>query len=256
MRKRILAGNWKMNHGPEAARAFFLELETLTPAGSDFDSIERVIFAPMLSLQASLEAARSQKIWIGSQNTHFEKSGAFTGEVSGPMLAELGIRWSLTGHSERRQHFGETDETVFKRTISLLEQGFEVMACIGETRSERESNQTEAVLARQLASLLQARIAPFCDGRLTIAYEPVWAIGTGLTATPAQAQEAHGYCRKKILELVGPAASEKTRILYGGSVTTENISELLRCPDVDGGLVGGASLKSSSFSKLTSAFLA
>jgi triosephosphate isomerase len=276
-----VAGNWKMNHGPAAARAFLDGLATL---GFPSESVRRasggrVLQSAVLVPAVSLEAARasvaehgwSDLLQVGSQNSHFEASGAFTGEVSAPLLKEIGIELSLVGHSERRQYFGETDESAGKRTASLLSQGFEVILCIGETRPEREAGQTEAVLSRQLAegfraagAWMKAKGLEFSRthwARLTLAYEPVWAIGTGLTATPEQAQDAHAFIRQWLrgaADLAGSAAAgsfsvppaETTPILYGGSVTPENFAGLLACPDVDGGLVGGASLKPESFLKL------
>jgi triosephosphate isomerase len=279
----FVAGNWKMNHGPASARAF---LDSLADLGFPNDRVRRAsggralqsaVLVPAVSLEAA-RAAVAEQGWsdllqVGSQNTHFEASGAFTGEVSAPLLKEIGIELSLVGHSERRQYFGETDESAGKRTASLLSQGFEVILCIGETRPEREAGQTEAVLSRQLGEAFHAAGAwmmakglEFTSAhwaRLTLAYEPVWAIGTGLTATPEQAQEAHAFIRQWLsragssggtaagsTEPLSVPPAETTAILYGGSVTPENFARLLACPDVDGGLVGGASLKPESFLKL------
>ena len=243
----IIAGNWKMNHGPKEAAEFLQKL----PQGSEgAKGLTAILFPPFLSLHAAHAAAQGRRISIGAQNAHHEKSGAFTGEISGPMLAELGIRDVLVGHSERRQFFGETDESAGARTAGLLAQGFRVMLCVGETKSEREGNLTGKVLTRQLAAGLPKSTAPFLDGRLTIAYEPVWAIGTGLTATPAQAEDAHQIIRKWLWDTFGMEASGRTPILYGGSVKPDNIEELLRLPNIDGALVGGASLKPDSFHSL------
>jgi triosephosphate isomerase len=202
-----------------------------------------------VNLERGLTETKGTGIAIGAQNVHWEKSGAFTGEISGQMIKELGIGVALTGHSERRQYFGETDETVRKRTESLLEQGLQIVACIGETRTERESGQTVAVLQRQITSLFsgQKDLGPYLDGKLSIAYEPVWAIGTGLTATPAQAEEAHQVIRKSIWDRFGMDAAGKVSILYGGSVTPENIEALMSCPNIDGALIGGASLKPEGY---------
>jgi triosephosphate isomerase len=257
----LIAGNWKMNHTAAETAAFFgrlAELWSKAPLEAEArsslkkGSLGALLFPPMLSLAAAVEHAEGAPfaIEVGAQNVHWEKKGAFTGEVSGPMIAELGLRWALVGHSERRQYFGETDETVRKRAESLLAQGFQVMMCIGETRAEREAGQTAAVLTRQLAGALPAAgqgAAAYLDGRLVIAYEPVWAIGTGLTATPAQAQEAHALVRGLLRERFGAEAADITPLLYGGSVTPENVDSLLACPDVDGALVGGASLKPEGF---------
>lgn len=263
----LIAGNWKMNHTCTETAAFFASIEELvrktplapeTKSGLKSGALGALIFPPMLSVARAAELAEKAPftVEVGAQNVHWERKGAFTGEISGPMVAELGLRWALVGHSERRQFFGETDETVRKRCESLLGQGFQVMMCVGETRAEREAGQTEAVLIRQLEGALPRKgegAAAYLDGRLVIAYEPVWAIGTGLTATPQQAQEAHRFVRGWLAERHGSFAAEETPILYGGSVTPENIDSLLACPDVDGGLVGGASLKPEGFLALLSA---
>ena len=263
----LIAGNWKMNHTSAETGAFFAGLSKLAKEGAlpaeakaalKKGSLGALVFPPMLSLERALKEAEHAPfaIEVGAQNVHWEKKGAFTGEISGPMIAELGLHWALTGHSERRQYFGETDETVRKRTESLLAQGFQVMMCIGETRAEREAGQTQAVLTRQLAGALPEAgkgAAAYLDGRLVLAYEPVWAIGTGLTATPQQAQEAHALLRGLITQRFGAEAAENTPVLYGGSVTPENIDTLLACADVDGALVGGASLKPESFLALLAA---
>jgi triosephosphate isomerase len=263
----LIAGNWKMNHTAAETSAFFAALDELVRkqplaqparAGLKAGSLGALIFPPMLSLSKTLELAGKAPfaIEVGAQNVHWEKKGAYTGEVSGPMIAELGLRWALIGHSERRQHFGETDETVRKRAESLLDQGLQAMVCVGETRAEREAGKTSEVLTRQMAGALpqpNQGAARYLDGRLVLAYEPVWAIGTGLTATPEQAQEAHAELRALLGKRFGADAAEQTSILYGGSVTPENIDSLLACPDVDGALVGGASLKPEAFLALIAA---
>lgn len=263
----LIAGNWKMNHTCAETEGFFSAIEELTrktplspeaKSGLKSGALGALIFPPMLSLARAAQLAEKAPFTfeVGAQNVHWERKGAFTGEISGPMVAELGLRWALIGHSERRQYFGETDETVRKRCESLLAQGFQVVMCVGETRAEREGGKTEAVLARQIEGALPKKgegAAAFLDGQLVIAYEPVWAIGTGLTATPQQAQEAHAYLRGLLRERFGSFAAEETPILYGGSVTPENIDSLLACQDVDGGLVGGASLKPDGFLALLSA---
>lgn len=249
-----------MNHGPRDTEAFFRAvgegaakaLDSSAMALLSGGSLSAQVIPPAVSLTRALELAGRAPfaISVGSQNTHWEKKGAFTGEVSGPMLAELGIKWSLTGHSERRQFFGETDETVRKRTESLLEQGIRVIACIGETRAEREAGRTLEILTRQMNGIFPEPgrgAAAALDGRLVIAYEPVWAIGTGLTATPEQAEDAQKAVRKLLWDRFGMDAAARTSILYGGSVTPENVDALLACPNVDGALVGGASLKPESF---------
>lgn len=259
----LIAGNWKMNQTQAETRAFFVELrsrcEELRSRCEELRSgVGAVLFAPALSLETAKAQAKQLPfpLEIGAQNVHWEKKGAFTGELSGPMVAEIGISWTLVGHSERRQYFGETDETARKRTESLLAQGFRVMLCVGETRAEREAGQTVSVLQRQMQGAFPEPgkgAAAYLDGRLVLAYEPVWAIGTGLTATPEQAQEAHAQLRTLLRERFGAAAAEKTAILYGGSVTPENIDSLLSCADVDGALVGGASVKAESYATLLDA---
>ena len=276
-----------MNNGPAATGKFFSELKERAAQQLPGESLglfrsgklKACIIPPYLSLSRALEAAKtlSFPVEIAAQNAHCEKSGAYTGEVSGQLLAELGLSWVLTGHSERRQFFGDTDETVRKRTESLLNQNFKVIACIGETRAERETGQTEQVLTRQLKGLFpepRSGASTYLDGRLVLAYEPVWAIGTGLTATPEQAEEAHQCARIEISaqfyeplltatpeqaeeahkivrrflsEHIDEGAAEKAQILYGGSVTPDNVATLLGCPNVDGALVGGASLKPESY---------
>jgi len=218
----LIAGNWKMFKGPSETLAFFDEFEAP-------DGVEVVLCPPFVSL----EAAVGEEWPIYAQNVHWAADGAFTGEISAPMLVELGVRGTLVGHSERRQWFGETDETVRLRAEAALEAGLAVIACVGETEAERESGETESVLRRQVAAL------PRHDD-LVIAYEPVWAIGTGKTATPEIAQEAHALIK----------SLHQTRVLYGGSVKPGNAEELLAQPDVDGALVGGASLDPFSFASI------
>lgn len=242
MRRKLIAGNWKMNHGPAATRAFFEELAPLVAGARP--KTELCIAAPAVSLPAAVEAARAFEartgvpIQIAAQNAHGLAQGAFTGEISAPMLKEIGVSLVLVGHSERRTLFGETDALIAARAQGILAQGLGVIYCVGETLAEREAGRTQSVLESQL------RHVPWDAGEhLVIAYEPVWAIGTGVTATPDQAQDAHAFIRKHML----PAVAARTRILYGGSVTPENATSLLVCPDVDGALVGGASLKAVSF---------
>jgi triosephosphate isomerase len=259
----LIAGNWKMNHGVSATRGFFDDIsKTKLSSGAQnavkAGTVRAWTFPPMLSLQEALLSSKSAgfAFEIGAQNVHWEKSGAFTGEISGPMLTEIGITRALTGHSERRQYFGETDETVKKRSLSLLEQGFQVILCVGETRKEREENRTFDVLQRQLTvglDVAERKMLKFLDGKLIIAYEPVWAIGTGLTATPEQAEESHQMIRKFLWDSFGMEASGRTPILYGGSVTPENVDSLLACANIDGALVGGASLKPAGFVSLLEA---
>jgi triosephosphate isomerase (TIM) len=218
----LVAGNWKMFKGPRETREFLQAFRA--PGGVDV-----VVCPPYVSLHAALEGDAA----VYAQNVHWEAEGAYTGEVSPQMLAELGVRGAVVGHSERRQYFGETDETVARRTAAALEAGLAVIACVGELEQEREEGRTEDVLRRQL-SVLDAH------ERLVVAYEPVWAIGTGRTATPEQAQEAHAFVKSMV----------DAPVLYGGSVKPENAEELLSQPDVDGALVGGASLDPDSFASI------
>ena len=247
----LIAGNWKMNHTIAESEAFFAAIKSRGSAiAHKATGLTAGVFPSFLSIARAQQLARELPlpVFVGAQNVHWEKKGAFTGEVSGPMLTELSIQWALVGHSERRQYFGETDETVRKRADSLVAQGIRVILCVGETRAERENGQTETVLARQIAGGISE-----LRERLVIAYEPVWAIGTGLTATREQAQDAHAFIRRSLAERFGKAGAEKTQILYGGSVTPDNVKALLSCEDVDGALVGGASLKAESFLELVSA---
>ena len=230
----LVAGNWKMFKGAHEARAFGAQIRRLPER---FVGVDVVVCPPFVSLAATLEGLGSDtEVRVYAQNVHWELEGAFTGEVSPPMLAELAVAGAIVGHSERRQLFGETDEAVARRAQAALEAGLAVIACVGETESQREAGETEAVLARQLAGLPRHE-------RLVIAYEPVWAIGTGHTATPEIAQEAHAF----IKSLHGAP------VLYGGSVKPENASVLLTLPDVDGALVGGAALDAMSFEAICSA---
>jgi triosephosphate isomerase len=224
----LIAGNWKMYKGSHQAREFSAQLRRLPEHAPGVDV---VVCPPFVSLEATIKTlGEGTAIRVYAQNVHWELEGAFTGEVSAPMLLELGVTGTLVGHSERRQHFCETDETVRLRAEAALEAGLAVIACVGETEAEREAGETEAVLERQVAALPRHE-------RLVIAYEPVWAIGTGRTATADTAQEAHAFVKSLY----------PTAVLYGGSVKPENAPTLLSQPDVDGGLVGGASLDPVSF---------
>jgi triosephosphate isomerase (TIM) len=222
----LIAGNWKMFKGPDETASFCRALrEQELPEGVDV-----AVCPPAVSLQAAVQTLADTDVAVCAQNVHWEADGAFTGEISAAMLQELGVYGTLVGHSERRQHFGDTDETVAKRAAAALEAGLWVIACVGETEAEREAGETEAVLRRQV-SVLEAH------DRLVVAYEPVWAIGTGRTATPEIAQQAHAFVRSLL----------DVPVLYGGSVKPDNAAELLALPDVDGALVGGASLDVDSF---------
>jgi triosephosphate isomerase (TIM) len=222
----LVAGNWKMFKGAHQAREFAAQVRRIAPEGVDV-----VVCPPYVSLEATLQGLGPDSTTrVFAQNVHWELEGAFTGEVSPSMLLELGVSGVIVGHSERRQLFGETDETVQLRAEAALEAGLHVIACIGETEAEREGGETEAVLERQAAGIPRHE-------RLVIAYEPVWAIGTGKTATPEIAQEAHAFVK----------SVHGAPVLYGGSVKPENAATLLSLPDVDGALVGGASLDVQSF---------
>src|SRR5438105_1683167 len=221
-----------MYKGPGETRAF---CEAFRPP----EGAEAVICPPYVSLTAALESDHA----VFAQNVHWADEGAFTGEISAPMLLELGVQGSIVGHSERRQHFGETDETVRLRTEHALEAGLRVIACVGELEHERERGETEDVLRRQVSVLSHHE-------NLVIAYEPVWAIGTGKTATAEQAQEAHAFIRRVLGEISDEATADKIRIQYGGSVKPDNAHTLMSQPDIDGTLVGGASLDPRSFAQI------
>jgi triosephosphate isomerase len=224
----LIAGNWKMYKGPAETAEFCLGLREQELEGADL-----VVCPPFVSLAVAVQLLAGTEIAVAAQNVHWAAEGAYTGEVSADMLRELGVYGSIVGHSERRQYFGETDETVGRRVHAALQAGLFVIACIGETDEERERSETEDVLRRQL-SVLEP------DDNLVLAYEPVWAIGTGKTATPELAQEAHAFVKSL---LAAP-------VLYGGSVKPENAADMLSQPDVDGALVGGASLELESFSAI------
>jgi triosephosphate isomerase len=244
MRTPVMAGNWKMYKTAAQAAEAIRALRGLlgTPEG-----VEVVVCPPFTALAAAVAAAKGSAIAVGAQDCHWEKEGAFTGEVAVPMIADLGVTHVIVGHSERRQLFGETDATVERKTGAVLGHGLACIACIGETLAEREAGQTLAVLERQVRGGLASHLT---SARLVIAYEPVWAIGTGKTASPAQAQEAHAFVRELVSRTAGAGVAERIRILYGGSVKPDNIASLMAQPDVDGGLVGGASLDAASFAKI------
>lgn len=254
MRTRVLAGNWKMNFGPAEALAYFAELEKqLASPQAPASNVRRVIFAPAYALGSEIQkAAARTRVDLGAQNVHWEEKGAFTGELSGAALESIGIGWALIAHSERRQIFGETDETAAKRLKRALSLGLDIIYCVGETLYEREAGRTETVLARQIDAFLAVLhgAVPTGSAVVCVAYEPVWAIGTGKTATPGQAQEAHAFLRKKAAASLGAGEAERLPLLYGGSVTAENAAALLAESDIDGVLVGGASLKPDQFARI------
>jgi len=244
MRTPVVAGNWKMY---KTARQAAETVRSLAGLVTGVHGVEVVICPPFTALAAAVEAAKGSLVAVGAQDCHWEKEGAFTGEVAVPMIADLGCSHCIVGHSERRQFFGETDAAVDKKVDAVLAQGLSCIACVGETLAEREAGQTFAVLERQVRGGLTRHLT---SPRLVIAYEPVWAIGTGKTATPAQAQEAHAFIRGVVAQAANPAAAQGVRILYGGSVKPDNIAAIMAQPDVDGGLVGGASLDAASFAKI------
>lgn len=247
----MIAGNWKMNMLQSEARAFFHELGAQTKS-LDLEVIDAVICPPSLWLAPLMESASGAKVQLGAQNCHWELKGAYTGEVSPAMLKDLGLKYSIIGHSERRQYFGETDETVNKRMLAALQAGLTPIVCMGEYLEDRRGGRTRAVIQSQMESLLSTqKLGP----EVVLAYEPVWAIGTGLAATPFQAEEVHFHIRSMLEASLGASAS-KVRILYGGSMNPGNVSELLSMPNIDGGLIGGASLKPADYFSLLQAGVA
>ena len=243
MRTPIIAGNWKMNNTAKEGVALVEALKPLVKdAGCDV-----VVCVPAIDIPAVSEAVKGSNIALGAQNVHFAEKGAYTGEISASMLAEYGVKYVIIGHSERRQYFGETDETVNKRTLAALDAGLIPIVCIGETLEERETGKTEKVLDRQIETGMKG----IDDiSKIVIAYEPVWAIGTGKTATAEQANETIGYIRKKVAETFCPKCAEKVRIQYGGSMNAGNCVQLMAMSEIDGGLIGGASLKAPDFSAI------
>jgi triosephosphate isomerase len=242
----LIAGNWKMYKGPEETVSFCAALAARL---ADVDGVDVAVCPPFTSLAEAVRLLDGTNVAVYAQNAHWEQEGAFTGEISPAMLAEVGVAGAVVGHSERRQHFCETDETVAKRIGGVLGAGLRVIACLGETEEEREQELTEAVLARQADAVIEAVPRERTD-RLTIAYEPVWAIGTGKNATPKQAQDAHAFLRGLLVDRYDRATAGAVQILYGGSVKPENAEELLSRDDVDGALVGGASLELEPFAEI------
>ena len=249
VRKAIIAGNWKMNKTRPEAKAL---LEELKPMVADVKDVEIVACVPFTNLETALAATAGTNIKIGAENCHFEKSGAFTGEISADMLAEMGVEYVVLGHSERRQYFAETDETVNKRTKAALAAGLKPIVCVGELLWERECNITEEVIARQI-KLDFFGISADDLKKCVIAYEPVWAIGTGKTATADQAEEVCAFIRATLAKLYGADVAETITVQYGGSMNAKNAAELLSKTNVDGGLIGGASLKSADFATIVEA---
>ncbi len=248
MRKKIIAGNWKMNKTASEATAL-VEAIKAKVAGANCDV---VVCPTAICIPAAVAAADGSNIEVGAQNVHFEKSGAFTGELAGNMLTEAGVKYVIIGHSERRQYFGETDETVNLRTKAALEAGLIPIVCVGESLTEREQGITDDTVRRQ-TKVAFLDVTAEDAAKIVIAYEPVWAIGTGKTATADQADEVCGIIRETIKGLYGEATAEAIRIQYGGSMNAGNAAELLAKPNIDGGLIGGASLKPDDFAVIVDA---
>ena len=243
MRKPIIAGNWKMNMTPSQGVKLVEELKPLV-SGADCDV---VVCVPATDIYAVGQAVKGSNIHLGAQNVHFAESGAYTGEISADMLKELGVEYVVIGHSERRQYFGETDETVNKRTLTAIAKGLIPIVCVGETLEQRESGETEKVLERQIKVGLNG----IDDlNKIVIAYEPVWAIGTGKTATSEQANETIGFIRKTLAENFCKKCASEVPIQYGGSMKPGNAKELMAMEEIDGGLIGGASLKAADFAAI------
>lgn len=245
-RRPLIAGNWKMyKTTPEAVAT----AQRLVELVADCAQVDIMVAPVFTALDPVSRAVRNSRVALGGQNLHWEKEGAYTGEISADMLVSAGCQYVIIGHSERRQYFGETDETVNKKIRAAIDTGLIPVFCVGETEQEREAGQTFSVLDKQVIKGLDNHFAKDL-GSLVIAYEPVWAIGTGKTATKEQAQEAHKYIRSLIDQNVDKKLAQSVRILYGGSVKPDNIAGLMQMPDIDGALVGGASLDAESFSKI------
>ena len=249
MRIPIVAGNWKMHKTAAEAAEF---IHALRPAAESAKDREIVLSPAFTALSAAVDAASGTHIRICAQNLHWEARGAYTGEISAGMLTEIGCSHVIIGHSERRQYFGETDGTVHLRVLAALDAGLTPIVCVGETLEQREAGNTEAVLAEQFTGGVGA-LEPEQFGKLVLAYEPVWAIGTGRTATPKIADESHRALRSLAADRFGGSAADDVRILYGGSVKPSNFAGLLAKEDIDGGLIGGASLDAGSFAALVRA---
>lgn len=249
MRKPIIAGNWKMNKTLSEAKSFAEEVKSLVPGQ---DKMESVICAPALFLQSLVENVKGSDVKIGAQNMHFEESGAFTGEISPNALADLGVQYVIIGHSERREMFNETDESVNKKAIAAFKYNLTPIVCCGETLEQRENGETMEFVGGQI----QKALAGLTDDQVkqtVIAYEPIWAIGTGKSSTSADANEVCAHIRKVVAEQFSQDVANEVRIQYGGSVKPSNIKEYMAQPDIDGALVGGASLEAGSFLQLLEA---
>ena len=248
VRKAVIAGNWKMNKSPAETTALINEMKPLV---KDADC-SVVLCVPYVDICAALDAAKGSNIEIGAENCHWEHSGAYTGEVSADMLAAMGVKYVITGHSERRQYFGETDVTVNKRTLAAVNAGLTAIVCVGEMLEQREQGVTNELVAMQVKIALGGITKEQLD-KIIIAYEPVWAIGTGKTATAEQAEEVCAVIRQTVASVYGNDAAEALTIQYGGSMNAKNADELVSKVNVDGGLIGGASLKAEDFSIIVKA---
>ena len=248
LRKAVIAGNWKMNKTPAEAKALIEEMKPLVADAG----CEVVLCVPFVDLSAALAAAEGSNIKIGAENCHWAESGAYTGEVSTGMLKEMGVEYVVIGHSERRTYFGETDQTVNLRTLAALKAGLKPIVCVGETLEQRNLGYTETLLKFQTKMAL-TNVSAEDLKNVIIAYEPVWAIGTGVTATDDQADEGNGFVRAAIAEAYGADVAESVTIQYGGSMNAKNAAELVSKVNVDGGLIGGASLKAEDFSVIVKA---
>jgi triosephosphate isomerase len=246
MRTPFICGNWKLNKTIGESVDFAKEF---LPMVKDVKGVEIGLCGQFIALSALAEACKGSNVFVGSQDCYWEESGAFTGEVAPSMIKDAGCRYAIIGHSERRQYFGETNETVNKKVKAALVAGLDPIVCIGETLEEREGGKMEAVVEDHLRGGLDGLSADDMK-KVTIAYEPVWAIGTGKTATPEQAQDTHAFARKILADMFGDEVAQATRIQYGGSVKPANVKELMGQPDIDGALVGGAALKADSFSEI------
>ena len=248
-RKTIIAGNWKMNKTASETKKFAEELKAIMPRAKWCDV---VVCVPAVNIPTAIKAFKDVRVSVGAENVFYEKSGAFTGEVSADMLKDLGVKYVIIGHSERRQYFGETDFTVNKKVLAALEAGLNPIICVGESLEQRELGITMELIALQIKSAL-AGVSAEKLRKCVIAYEPIWAIGTGKTATAEQAEEVCAQIRKVIGEVYGEAVAEATTVQYGGSMNAKNCEELLSKKDVDGGLIGGASLKAPDFAVIVNA---
>ena len=246
MRRPIIAGNWKMYKTRSETSAFF---DALIPEIQDVEHCDIVVAPPYTALATAVEETDGTRVAISAQDVHWEREGAFTGEVSVRMLLDAGCAYVIIGHSERRQYFGETDESVEKKTRAAVHARLNAIVCVGETLSERDAGQAAEIVQRQMRHGL-GRLTESDLSHIIVAYEPVWAIGTGRTATPEIAAEMHAEIRKTFAEIYGAAAADSLRILYGGSVKPDNISALMKKEDIDGALVGGASLDPASFAAI------